>query len=163
MFNTPMQNTERVITESVFPCHLLWVATAETRKLGYSLRMDVQDKLNTGAAVPLARLKPLAISRVASKVDSLVTLSLEVVGADDPRHGLYTAAMLVLVLIEEGLFKDPSNVSVTVALLLLEELKEDGHTDGYGYDEARLKTDAKRMLQRLRLQGMYPNTLLVLA
>jgi hypothetical protein len=63
-------------------------------------------------------------------------------------------------LADEELFPDPRNQAVLVALLLLDDVKNDkpdvnGELPVWKLDEILWKTEAKKMLRRANLMGLY--------
>jgi hypothetical protein len=80
---------------------------------------------------------------------------------DDPRHGLYACAMFALSLVSEGRIEDKQNQAVLVSLLLIDDLKDESKdTAGNGavwkFEEQRLVAEAKKLIGKSVLMGLYP-------
>ena len=73
----------------------------------------------------MAQLDPFSVSRLARRVDDVARALLEDLSPDDPRHGLYCCAMFVLLLVDEGRLFDVQNQAVLVAMLLMDDVKDD--------------------------------------
>jgi hypothetical protein len=110
--------------------------------------------------VPLAKLDALSISRVAKRVDEVATTLLRDLSADDPREALYVCAMFALLLVEEDRVFDKGNQAVLVALLLMEDVKDeepdvDGFRPVWMVNEKKWKAAAGKLLNRAMIMGLY--------
>ena len=68
--------------------------------------------------------------------------------------------MFVLMLVDEGRFRDAANQAVLVSMLLIDDVKDDrpdvnGALPVWRLDEMRWKAEAKKMLARANLMGFY--------
>ena len=70
--------------------------------------------------------------------------------------------MFVLTLVDEGRFLDATNQAVLVAMLLMDDVKDDrpdvdGALPVWRVEEIKWKAEAKKMLLRANLMGLYLN------
>lgn len=146
--------------ELALPAHLMFLMMEECRQAGYELREDVQHKLNVASASPLSRLDTLSVARLAKEIDDVARSLLHDLSPDDPRDGLYCCVQFCLKLVDEGRLNDPQNMAVLVALLLMDDIKDE-RKDGAGneavwrLEEKRWKDKAGAMMMRAVLQGYY--------
>ena len=146
--------------EACLPALMLFLMMEQCRKIGLELRADVMDHLNRATIAPLAKLDELSVARVARRVDESARTLLHDLSPDDPRHGLYCCAMFCMTLVDEGRFVDVQNQAVLVAMLLLDDIKDDSKDvrgDGvvWRLQEHSWKTEAGKLLQRAILMGLY--------
>lgn len=146
--------------ELALPAHLMFLMAEECSKAGLELRADVQHKLNVASVSPLSQLDTLSIARVAKQVDDLARSLLHDISPDDPRDGLYSCARFCLKLVDEGRLNDPQNMAVLVALLLMDDVRDDrkdvaGNEAVWGLAEKRWADNAGRMMMRAVLAGYY--------
>jgi hypothetical protein len=146
--------------ETALPAHLMFLMAEECARKGLILREDVHHKLNVASAAPLSRLDTFSVVRVAKEIDKVARDLLHDLSPDDPRDGLYCCVQFCLKLVDEGRLNDPQNVAVLVALLLMDDVKDDktdeaGNAPLWRLDEARWKEKAGRMMSRCVLQGYY--------
>jgi hypothetical protein len=151
---------ETSAVEEAIPAHMLFLMSVEVQKKGYEFRSDMRDKLNNAAAVPLVGLDPLSIARVAKRIDEVSRQLLHELSPDDPLHGFYACAMFSVTLIDEGLLADPHKVAPLVSLVLLDDLKSEGPGAVYSYNEAHLKTEAKKLIHEAKKLGLYKMSLM---
>ncbi len=135
------------------PACMMSMMLIECKKQGWELRMDVGDKLDRSAGVPLVGFDPFTIRRLATIIDGHATYLLKELSPDNPVDGLHTVAMFVLKLIDEALLGDPRAIVVVTSLMLMEDLKV-GNED-WGFKERFLKDQAGKLLHRARLLGLY--------
>lgn len=146
--------------ELALPAHMMFLMMEECRKAGYELREDVQHRLNVASASPLSRLDTFSVARLAKEIDDAARALLHDLSPDDPRDGLYCCVQFALKLVDEGRLNDPKNMAVLVALLLMDDIKDE-RKDGAGneavwhIEEKRWKDAAGRMMMRAVLQGYY--------
>lgn len=147
---------EKSVVETALPCHMLWTMAQSVVAGGYQLRPDILQRLNAGAAAPLAVLdNDDGIRRVAKRVDELARMLLFALSPDDPVHGFYSCAMFCLKLVDEGYLDDVTNMAVLVSMLLIDELKEEGGVESYPFKELLLKQEAGKLLSRAQKEGIY--------
>lgn len=152
------------ILERSVPPHMLFLMVQQCQKMGLELRADVLHHLDVAAAAPLSQLDTLSVARIAKRVDDIATGLLNDLSPDDPRDGLYACAQFILTLVDEGRLLDVNNQAVLVALLLMDDLKDerkdaDGNEALWRLDEKRWIEKAKSMLRRANMQGLYTTTL----
>ena len=135
------------------PAHMMTLAFNECFCKGWTMRMDVHQKLDQSAGVPLVGFDPLTIMRLATKIDALATELLRDLNPDNEVDALHTVAMFVLQLIDEGLLKDATAIVVVVALLLMEDIKE-GNED-WPFKEKFLRAQGKKLLHKATRAGLY--------
>ena len=157
---TTVKTRDQEIVERCLPAHMLFLMIEECRKIGLELRADVARQLNVSAIAPLARVDSLSVARLARRVDDDARALLRDLSPDDPRDGLYCCATFVLTLVDEGRLADKDNMAVLVALLLLQDVKEDrpdedGAEAVWRVQEARWAEEAKKLLRRVVLLGYY--------
>ena len=155
-----MKSRDVRVVEKALPAHLMFLMMEECQKIKLELRPDAMAHLNRAAVAPLVRLDELSMARVARRIDETARTLLRDLAPDDPRHGLYSCAMLVLVLAEEGRLSDVGNQAVLTAMLLMEDIKDDRKDDRdegvvWPLVEARWKKDAGKLLSRCVLMGLY--------
>ena len=164
MTSTPAQaasmEQDLTILQRALPAHMLVLMIQECKKAGFEVRADVEHHLNMAAAAPLSRIDMLSVRRIAGKIDSTARTLLHDLSPDDPRHGLYCCAQFILTLIDEGRWDDPRNQAVLVSLLLMEDVKDDrkdaqGNEAVWRVEEAKWQAEAKKMLRRANLLGLY--------
>jgi hypothetical protein len=148
------------IVETALPAHMLFLMMQECTKIGLELRVDTMDQLNNAAAAPLAELDNFSVARLAKRIDDVARSLLNDLAPDDPRHGLYCCAMFALVLVDEGWLRDKGNMSVLVALALMEDIKNDakdrdGRSAVWGLEERKWRKAAGSMHVRAALQGVF--------
>ena len=156
------------MVERCVPAHMMVLMMQECSKIGLEMRADVQHHLNVASVAPLAECDTLSVARLARRVDEVATTLLKDLSPDDPREGLYACAMFCLVLVEEGRIADVKNQAVLVSLMLLDDLKDESKdVNGEGVvwhlRERKLKEDARRLLSRATLQGLYQQLEMALA
>ena len=148
------------VIETALPAHMMFLMMEECQKAGYELRADVMHHLNVASVAPLSRIDTFSVARLAKQIDDAARSLLRDLSPDDPRHGLYCCAQFILTLIDEGRWSDARNQAVLVALLLMDDAKNDDK-DAYGneavwrVEEQRWKEGAKKLLQRAMLLGFY--------
>ena len=150
---------QRVI-ERALPALMLFLMMEQCKKIGLEMRADVMRHLNMASAAPLAELDTLSVSRVAKRVDEMATTLLRDLNPGDPRHGLYCCAMFALLLVDEGRIADKGNQAVLVSLLLIEDVKDEepdinGFRPVWIVNEKKWKDEAKKMLNRALIMGLY--------
>lgn len=150
--------------ELALPAHLMFLMIEECKKNGLELREDVAHKLNVASVSPLSQLDTLSIARLAKLIDDLAHSILHDLSPDDPRDGLYSCAQFCLKLVDEGRFNDPQNMAVLVALLLMDDVKDDrtdqaGNEAHFHVQEKKWKDNAGRMMTRAVLAGYYSSPL----
>ena len=111
--------------ETSLPAYMLAFMIEEAQKKGFEVRADVIAHLGRAAALPLAKVDEFSVSRLARQVTDTATTLLTDLNPDDPRHGLYCCAMFVLMLVDEGRFRDATNQAVLVSMLLMDDVKDD--------------------------------------
>lgn len=151
---------DMAVVETALPAHLMFLMAEECARKGLILREDVQHKLNVASAAPLSQLDTLSVVRVAKEIDKVARDLLHDLSPDDPRDGLYCCVQFCLKLVDEGRLNDPQNVAVLVALLLMDDIKDDkrdeaGNEVVWRMDEKRWKDAAGRMMMRAVLQGYF--------
>jgi hypothetical protein len=149
------------VVERALPAHMLVLMAEQCMKAGYEFRSDVLHRLNMAAAAPLAKCDQLSIARLAKRIDDCAVTLLRDLSPDDPRHGLYSCAMFALSLVSEGRIEDKQNQAVLVSLLLIDDLKDESKdTAGNGavwkFEEQRLVLEAKKLIGKSVLMGLYP-------
>jgi hypothetical protein len=155
-----MKSRDVRVVEKALPAHLMFLMMEECQKIKLELRADVMVHLNRAAIAPLVRLDELSVARVARRIDETARILLRDLAPDDPRHGLYSCAMFVLVLVEEGRLTDVGNQAVLTAMLLMEDIKDERKDErGQGVvwrlEEQRWKNEAKKLISRSVLMGLY--------
>lgn len=155
---------ERQATELSLPAHMLILAIELCQKAGFDLRMDVIHHLNMASARPLAQLNMFSVARVASRVEESARSLMRGLASSDPRHVLYVCAMFPLLLVDEGLLNDPKNQATLVALLIMEDVKNDepdvaGQRPLWQVNQSLWRKEAGQMLIRAKLLGMYTRTM----
>jgi hypothetical protein len=151
---------DTAVVELALPAYMMAYMVEATQKSGFILRADVIAHLGRAAVLPLTRIAEASVSLMARKITDAAAELLRELNPDDPRHGLYCLTMFVLMLVDEELFPDPRNQAVLVALLLLDDVKNDkpdvnGELPVWKLDEILWKTEAKKMLRRANLLGLY--------
>lgn len=146
--------------EACLPAHMMFLMMEQCQKQGLEMRADVLHKLNVASVSPMANLDSFAARRVAQKVDDVARSLLHTLNPDDPRDGLYACAMFALHLVDEGFIRDARNQAVLVALLLMDDLKDErpdvkGQGVVWGIREQAWKKSAGAMHVRAALQGVY--------
>jgi hypothetical protein len=155
-----LRQRDRLAVERALPGLMMFLMMEQCKKIGMEMRADVMGKLNIASAAPFSRLDDFSISRVAKRTDDMATTLLRDTPADDPREGLYITAMFALVLVEEGRMDDKANMAVLVALLLMEDVKDE-EPDANGFrpvwtaNESKWKAAAKQLLTRAMIMGLY--------
>jgi hypothetical protein len=155
-----MKSRDVRVVEKALPAHMMFLMMEECQKIKLELRADVMVHLNRAAIAPLVRLDELSVARVARRIDETARILLRDLAPDDPRHGLYSCAMFVLVLVEEGRLADVGNQAVLTAMLLMEDIKDDRKDDRdqgvvWRLEEQRWKNEAKKLIGRSVLMGLY--------
>ncbi len=135
------------------PAHMMVLAFNECLRKGWTMRMDVHQKLDMSAGVPLVGFDPLSIMRLATKIDAIATELLRELNPDNEVDALHTVAMFTLQLIDEGLLKDATAIVVVVALLLMEDIKQ-GNED-WPFKEKYLRAQGKLLLHKATRAGLY--------
>lgn len=152
---------EQVTVERALPAQMMLAMNDMCTSRGLTvLRPDVLQKLQTAVVAPLAQLDNMSISRNAKVIDSHATTLLNDLSPDDPRDGLYCCAMFCLMLVDEGRLEDKTNMAVLVAMLLMDDVKDDrpdkqGEIAPWRLDEMRWKAKAKTLIRRANLMGLY--------
>ena len=151
---------DTAVVELALPAYMMAYMVEATQKRGFILRADVIAHLGRAAVLPLTRIAEASVSLMARKITDAAAELLRELNPADPRHGLYCLAMFVLMLVDEELFPDPRNQAVLVALLLLDDVKNDkpdvnGELPVWKLDEILWKTEAKKMLRCANLMGLY--------
>ena len=147
--------------EKTVPAHLIQLAIEECVRQGYEFRSDIQMRLDQNIAAKVSKYADgWQLKRIARRIDDTASACLRRLNADDAKEMLYCAAMFSLVLVDEGLLDDPANIAVLVALLLMEDAKdenkdEQGNQPLYALAEARWRSKAKEMLVTAHLSGLY--------
>lgn len=157
---TKLVDRELEAVQQAVPAHMMFLMMEQCQGAGLELRADVLHHLNNAAAAPLAKLDALSISRAAQRIDDVARLLLHELSPDDPRHGLYCCTQFVLTLVDEGRFSDAKNQAVLVALLLMDDVKDDRpDTDGalpvWREEQIKWEQEAKKMLRRANLLGYF--------
>ena len=154
------QNSDKFLIQQCIPAHLLFLMLEECEKEGLEMRSDVKHKLNVATVAPVADKDPVTVRRVALHTDTVAVSLLHLLAPDDPRHGLYACAMFVLLLVAEGRLQDKGNMAVLVALMLMEDAKDDrkdtaGNDPIWHLEERKLRDEAKKLVRRANLSGYY--------
>lgn len=142
--------------QTCLPAHLMFLSMELALKEGVQARADLLQKLNVASITGLRKLDPLTIARVAKRVDDAARSIMRDTHVE-VLHGLYSSAMLVMVLVDEGLLTDVQSMPVLTALMLLEDLKasQDDKEFLWKLEERKLRDTAKQMLSRAQLLGLY--------
>ena len=159
---------DQTAVERALPGLMMFVMMEQCTKVGVEMRADVTHKLNMASAAPLAKLDTLSISRVAKRVDDTAATLLRDLTADDPREALYVCAMFALLLVEEGRLDDKTNMAVLVALLLIDDVKdeepdENGFRPVWTVNEKRWKDAAGKLMVRANIMGLYQRPMQLIA
>ena len=152
---------DTAVVELALPAYMMAYMVEATQKRGFILRADVIAHLGRAAVLPLTRIAEASVSLMARKITDAAAELLRELNPDDPRHGLYCLAMFVLMLADEELFPDTANQAVLVALLLLDDVKNEQaqtSTESFRYwklDEEILVEEpaAKKMLASRQSDG----------
>lgn len=155
-----MKQRDLQTVEAALPAYMMALMVEEAQKKGFVLRSDVIAHLGRAAAVPLSKVDELSVSRLARQITDTATTLLTDMNPVDPRHGLYCCAMFVMTLVDEGRFLDATNQAVLVAMLLMDDVKDDrpdvdGALPVWRVEEIKWKAEAKKMLLRANLMGLY--------
>jgi hypothetical protein len=155
-----MKQRDQQTVETALPAYMMALMVEEAQNKGFDLRADVIAHLGRAAAMPLAKVDELSVSRLARQVTDTATTLLTDLNPIDPRHGLYCCAMFVLTLVDEGRFPKVTNQAVLVATLLMDDVKDDrpdvnGALPVWRVEEIKWKAEAKKMLLRANLMGLY--------
>ena len=155
-----LRDRDLTTVEQALPAHLMFLMMEQVQKLGLELRADVLQHLNRAAIAPLARLDELSVARVARRIDDAARTLLHDLSPDDPRHGLYCCAMFCMTLVDEGRITDVRNQAVLVAMLLLDDIRDDskdvlGAGVVWRLQEGQWRKEAQRLLNRALLMGLY--------
>ncbi|MCL4743860.1 MAG: hypothetical protein KJZ83_00445 [Burkholderiaceae bacterium] len=152
------------IIEQCLPAHMLFLMMEECKKAGFELRADVMHHLNLAAVAPLSQIDMLSIARLSKRVDEAATALLRDLSPDDPRHGLYCCAQFILTLVDEGRWLDARNQAVLVALLLMDDVKDDrkdvkGEGAVWRLEERKWQKAARKILRRAMTLGFYTSSM----
>jgi len=155
-----MKQRDQQTVETALPAYMMALMVEEAQNKGFDLRADVIAHLGRAAAMPLAKVDELSVSRLARQVTDTATTLLTDLNPIDPRHGLYCCAMFVLTLVDEGRFPNVTNQAVLVATLLMDDVKDDrpdvnGALPVWRVEEIKWEAEAKKMLLRANLMGLY--------
>ena len=155
-----LRDRDLTTVEQALPAHMMFLMMEQVQRLGLELRADVLLHLNRAAIAPLARLDELSVARVARRIDDSAKTLLHDLSPDDPRHGLYCCAMFCLTLVDEGRILDVRNQAVLVAMLLLDDIRDDskdvlGAGVVWRLQEGQWKKEARKLLGRAILMGFY--------
>jgi hypothetical protein len=155
-----MRDHDRQLVERCLPAHMMVLMMEECQKIGLEMRPDVLHRLNVASIAPLAKSDAFTVARLAMRVDDAARTLLNDLSPDDPRHGLYSCAMFAITLVDEGRIADVKNMAVLVALMLMDDLKDDAPDEqGQGVvwrlQEQKLKQEAKKLLGRCALMGLF--------
>lgn len=148
------------VVELAAPAYMLLYVMEKVAANGFELRADVVQHLGRAAILPLTKIDELSVARVARRVDDIATTLLRDLNADDPRHALYVCAMFVLLLVDKRLYADPGSQAVLVSVLLTEDIRDarpdaDGQGPVWRLEEQKWLNEAKSLLQRANLMGLY--------
>jgi hypothetical protein len=148
------------ILEMCLPAHMLILAIEECQKTGFTIRADVLHHLSVASVKPLASLDMFNVARLAARVEGTAVSMMRDLAAGEPRHALYVCAMFPLLLVDEGLLDDKTCQAVLVALLLMEDAKnDDPDVDGlrpvWSVNERLWRKEAGYLITRAQLQGLY--------
>lgn len=152
----PYRDLVAAETESVslaVPAQMMTLMFDECRKKGWVLRMDVVHKLTLSCGVPLRGFDSLSVQRLAKVIDDHATQLLHDISPDAPQDGLHIVAMFVLFLVDRGLIADVRAVVVVVALLLMEDIKDE--KGEWPFRERFLKEQAGKLLAKANRRGLY--------
>ena len=155
-----LQVRDKTVVETALPAYMLCLMVEQVQKLGIDLRADVVQHLGRAAALPLAKVDELSVSRLARQLTDAAETLLHDLSPDDPRHGLYCCAMFCLKLVDEGRFPDARNQSVLVSMLLIDDLKDErpdteGELAVWKFEETKLAAEASKLIARANLMGFY--------
>lgn len=126
------QAQEKLAIEHSTLGHMMILMMEQAKaKQGFQMRMDVVEKLNTATAVPLKDFDYFTVRKLAKQIDELSITLLKILNPDDYVEALYCCAAFTLHLVDEGFFKDATNMAVLVALMLMSDLEDDS-TDTAG-------------------------------
>lgn len=156
----PKVYPDETYMELCLPAHLMTLMVEQTSKKGFALRMDVAHNMNVASVAPMSELDVFSIRRIAKRVDDVANTLLHGLAPEDPRDGLYACCVFCMVLVEEGLLTDKTNQAVLVAMLLLDDLKDErpdteGQLAVWKMREKKWDQEARGMLLRANLQGLY--------
>ncbi len=153
------------ILELALPAHMMFLMMEQCQAvLNLELRADVMAKLNNASIAPLSQLDMFSVQRIAKRVDETARSLLHDLSPDDPRDGLYSCAQFVLKLVDEGRLNDPTNMAVLVAILLMDDIKDDkpdvqGQEAVWRLEERRWQNAAGKLLSRAVILGLYSQPL----
>jgi hypothetical protein len=149
--------SEQQIIEHAVPAHLMVLVMELCIKAGIEGRSDFMLELNRAAVGPLAGLDVFSVKRLATRIDEAATNLLRDLSPDDPVKALHVCAIFALVLADEGLLQDPRSQAVLVSLLLIEDAKAEHPAEPalVRLEEEQWRKEAKKMLHRARLLGLY--------
>ena len=155
-----LRDRDLTTVEQALPAHMMFLMMEQAQKLRLELRADVLLHLNRAAIAPLVRLDELSVARVARRIDDAAKTLLHDLSADDARHGLYCCAMFSLMLVDESRLADIRSQAILVALLLLNDIKDDskdvrGEGVVWCLQEGVWRREAKKLLSRASLMGLY--------
>ena len=155
-----LRTRDREVAERAVPAMMLFLMMENCKKIGMEMRADVLHHLNRASIAPLSQLDTVSISRVAKQVDDVATTLLREFSVDDPREGLYVAAMFVLMLVEEGKMRDKGNQAVLVSLMLVDDVRDEEPDDNgfrpvWTLNEKKWKDAAGKLMNRALIMGFY--------
>ena len=155
-----LRNRDREVVERATPAMMLFLMMEACKTIGMEMRADVMHHLNQASIAPLSGLDTVSISRVAKQVDDVATTLLRDFSVDDPREGLYVAAMFTLMLVEEGKMRDQGNQAVLVSMMLLDDVRDEEPDDNgfrpvWTLNEKKWKDAAGKLMNRALIMGFY--------
>jgi hypothetical protein len=141
------------IVERALPAHLLYLVAETLRnRREYDLRADVLHYLNLASAAPFVGLDEFSTHRLARRIDAVAAAVLCRLRHSDLRGGLLTLAHLVLQMVDEGLYPDPDDQAVKVALLIAADARENPE---WAASECAARAAAGDLLHQLNLHGLF--------
>lgn len=119
---------------------------------GWALRVDLLKAMRSAAIVPITKVDPLDRVSFGLSVDAESRALLKALDGCTAIEALLAVCRLAVVLVDEGIARDPRAQAVLVGLTLLEEAKED---PTWGYNEAATASRANRLLVQGRILGRF--------
>lgn len=143
------------VVEMALPAHMMWLMAQSVAAEGYELRRDMPSRLSVAAVTPLRHLPVADRSLCAKRIDDVAKKILFDLAPQSQTHGMYCCAMFTLKLVDEGFIADPQSMPVLVAMLLIDDLKEEGNVGEYEFKEFLLRAEAGKLLSKAQKEGVY--------
>lgn len=116
------------VVEDILPAHMMSLALDRLYAEGFEVRLDTRGYLNNSMLKSLKKCPGQELV-IAHKADDAARAIMNHVGFDDAVTAVVAISLLLVKLVDENLYLDPSNQAILSALQIVADTREDENPD----------------------------------